>query len=157
MPHAELISPAGCKGFVREPMVAANLPPAVEAPETAVSVEEFPIGEEEADVRPRVVVPNASKKRLRCLSECGIGWIADLAWRLVIGEQHAEGCRARLAGQLRAEARINDRASVNDRRTAGTGHVVDVPSFEKERPQFRVLNGETLVDFDLLAVGLDLR
>ena len=77
------------------------------------------------------------------------------ARRLVVGEHQADRRVADLAGQLRAQVRVDERARVHE--VDRSGNVEDLRPLEEERPQLGIEQREPLVDLDLRKVGLDLR
>ena len=81
--------------------------------------------------------------------------IVEVAWRFVLGEQHAERRPSLLAGHLHAVLGIDDgpRMDEGDRAT----DLKDTGALEEERPELGVEEREPLVGFDLRLVGFHLR
>ena len=122
----------------------------------AVVVHELAVGEDHADVRVAVeVVLDAPEDVLRRLPWSGIG-VVHFARRFVVGQEQPDRRPASdLAGQLGAVARIDDPARLH--RLRPPRDLVNFPSLEEERTQFRIVDREALVDVDLLRFRFDLR
>ena len=98
-----------------EPARPAEPELAVDAPGPAVLVEERAVGDHRADVRLGVeVVARPPDQHAGALVVAPLPRLDPPAGHLVVGEHHAERRPAHLAGQLRSEVRIHERARVHE-------------------------------------------
>ena len=129
---------------------------AVETGHLVGAVGKLAAGEDGAHIRLGVqVVAHAPHERLRRLARGAVDDVVGVTRRLVVRIHDADGRVAGLAGQLRAVARVDDRARVHqiDR----PAELEDLGALQEERPQLRIEQREAPVHLDLRPVRLDLR
>ena len=101
------------------------------------------------------VVAGASEDGLRGRAVLRVRGVVETARRLVVGHDETQRGLAHLAGQLAAEAGVDDGAGVDQGH--GRRGLEDLLPLEEERALLGVEQGEPLVGLDLRPVRLDLR